>query len=326
MKRWALIWALMLCFITTVGSSGCTDCRALVSSDLVKHIPVCTPSAQDDHPCFEEIVLHERSGCGIVAGRMEVACWNIGYGLGLRVQLEYDLKDLVLAPKASTSWVFSSEVEEVALGQGYFCALLASGSIKCVIDGGEQVSWFPADELYAGLSASGTRVCALTRDDGSTYCYSTLHKKLNQGPLGVYMLDVDGLDACGVFLDGAVRCWGAQGDVSPVQGHFREVSWSAQHGLGCALDADGEATCWGALGFYWAGTFMRTLQHMNVGKGPDGALCMVDLDGEGMCWSAQGMDLAHGGWPGPWRALHQSNIGCGIHQTGALLCWGLDGF
>lgn len=91
----------------------------------------------------------------------------------------------------------------------------------------------------AGLLVLVTTVAALT----------IRNNDLAQGPSPGALVAAGGSHSCGIKVDGAVVCWGADryGQSSPPGAQFAEVSVAALHS--CGITTDGSIICWGNDGY-----------------------------------------------------------------------------
>jgi len=230
--------------------------------------------------------------CGIKQPGGTVWCWGLGMQgqLGSSVPNSFD-NPSTPPPKmtAGTPVVVPgvSNAIDVAVGESWTCALLASGSVQCwgsfaLGDGNTSQSATPvtvSDLSDATAIAIGSQhMCAL-RTSGQVVCWgSNSHGQLGDGTTGpaatpvtvtgltdVSAIGAGGDDSCAVLSDDSVRCWGRDdqnnlGDggssdaLTPVtvSGLSEAASVGVQGAAVCIIQTDGDVVCAGA--FYGSGT------------------------------------------------------------------------
>ena len=126
-------------------------------------------------------------------------------------------------------------------------------------------------------------------------------------------------DACGIGLDGNLRCWG-QGSVTPPTGNFKQLSGGWR--FFCGIRADDSVTCWGE-------------DYGTVGvPPPGGAFVQVSAAHESVCGLRQDRTIECWGGndegqlppPGITETFDQIAAGerltCGLRPDRTVVCWG----
>lgn len=127
--------------------------------------------------------------------------------------------------------------------------------------------------------------------------------------------------ACGILVDGALRCWGAAtynggASTAPPAGTFTHVAVESHHA--CAVRTSGDVVCWGdELGdgetVPPAGQFLK----VEVGSGHS---CGIRLDGTIKCWGDP--FLAAKAPTGTFRDLEgYHDRACAITTSNVTVCW-----
>jgi alpha-tubulin suppressor-like RCC1 family protein len=253
-----------------------------------------------------------------------VKCWGYnGYGqLGGTAASQYESTPVDVAGLGGAA-------AAVAAGEHHACALLAGGGVKCwganlagqLGRGGVGHSGWPGDVsgLTSGvvaIAAGWTYTCALL-DTGGVKCWgdgvTTPADVVGPGS-GARALTAGDGHGCALLVTGGVRCWGrndwgqvgdgtnaprpAPVDVVGLSSGVAAVDAGGAHT--CALLDTGEARCWGLSEFGQLGNGTTTDRH-----GP------VEASGLGSGAQALAAGRAHA---------------CAILLTGALKCWGDNGF
>ncbi len=204
---------------------------------------------------------------------------------------------LILMSSALITGCGPTPIASISAGDTHTCALTSSGGVKCwgsneygqLGDGSTSQRNIPAN--VSGLSggviavaAGGTHTCALIKSQpesssGGVKCWgSNAYGQLGDGTTHQHPkpVSVSGLDSgviaiaagyghnCALTIDGAVKCWGLNGqgqlgdgtittkwpfgktkpvDVSGLTGEVSAIT--AGHGQNCALTLSGKVKCWG---------------------------------------------------------------------------------
>jgi alpha-tubulin suppressor-like RCC1 family protein len=150
-----------------------------------------------------------------------------------------DLFGQASAPEGAYLWVTS--------GWRHSCGVQASdGRVVCWGDDAQgQVSGAPAEGGFTGVEADGDYTCAWAQgaEGRDAVCWGGHATPAIRGAVG--QVSVGANNGCGVYSDGALRCWGSNvyGQALPPVGRVREVVSDAGHT--CTLDFEGRAQCWG---------------------------------------------------------------------------------
>jgi alpha-tubulin suppressor-like RCC1 family protein len=109
------------------------------------------------------------------------------------------------------------EVEEVAAGNGFSCARMKSGKVRCwgsgkILGDGRAVEKIRPTEVEGvdgaiDLKAGGFVACARTQA-GAVHCWGTDRIQSGAPSAGAEEIAVAGAHACAGRLDGTVPCWG----------------------------------------------------------------------------------------------------------------------
>lgn len=138
----------------------------------------------------------------------------------------------------------------VALGYRHVVGITTSGElvVRGDSDAGRSV---PPPGKFLSASGGFYNSCAV-RTDGRVLCWVGVYPERLVPPDDLFETVSVGYDAgiigheyaCGLRLDGTVRCWGdGVGSLTPPDGTFVSLSTSARYA--CALSLAGKATCWG---------------------------------------------------------------------------------
>ena len=130
-------------------------------------------------------------------------------------------------------------------------------------------------------------------------------------------------ETCAIRPDGSLACWGAVDRALPT-GTFESVTVGETGG--CAIASGGGLACWETEHRPPAGTF----KSVSVGGT---STCAIRTDDTVVCWPSGGVTLGADGNdrvppppPGTFTAISVGWMACGIRTTGALVCWGDEGF
>ena len=99
---------------------------------------------------------------------------------------------------------------------------------------------------FASVSAGGGHTCGVRRD-GAVACWGDDGEGQATPPGGEFAsVSAGGGHTCGVTRDGAVACWGrdGKGQATPPAGEFASVSAGWDHT--CGVMRDGAVACWGS--------------------------------------------------------------------------------
>lgn len=130
------------------------------------------------------------------------------------------------------------------------------------------------------------------------------------------------IHSCGIQVDGALVCWGNNGNhqADPPTGQFVQLSAGDAHN--CAIRTDGSVACWGYNNARQASPPPGTFAQVSAGVSHT---CGVQTDGWVACW---GTNKAGQSRP-PAIQFNQVSAGaahtCGVATDGALYCWGANG-
>ena len=161
---------------------------------------------------------------------------------------------------------------------------------------------------FASVSAGPYHTCGVNRD-GAVACWG------NDGEF----TSVSAGHTCGVKGDGAVACWGNDefGRATPPAGEFTSVSAGCNHT--CGVKGDGAVACWGDDDDGQARPPAGEFDSVSAGGGHT---CGVKQDGSVECW---GWDDDGQATP-PAGEFASVSAGrehtCGVKGDGAVACWG----
>jgi len=229
----------------------------------------------------------------------------------------------------------SSGVIAIAAGNGFSCAVLGDGGVRCwgrndtgtlgdltLTDRLTPVAvQFPVQAKINKLAAGADHICGLTRDS-EVWCWgSNMHGQRGQGNVHFYAspsqpyspgsnvveISSGGNRSCALSAEGGVRCWGQApvGDwtyfdrwvPTNVYGLTQGVkALASSRAVNCVILSDGTVKCWGDNSFG------------GVGTGTTGGKFLVPT-------AVAGITSALGVSTGGDRA-------CALLSGGALNCWG----
>lgn len=282
----------------------------------------------------------------------------------------------------------------LAPGRTHTCGITVGGQLYCwggnsfgqlgVGDTGDRAAPTPVqsnlafDNVVAGSDAS----CAITAE-GSAYCWGrndwgnlgigttstypdpgAVIPTAVHGGIAFRQLAASQLVTCGVAVDGAAYCWGAnnQGQLGtgdtvsqtvpapvsieePVQ-HIAPAE--GQHT--CAINTSGIAYCWGSNGLGQLGIGTLDADAHWLPEAVQGGMVFEHIDGNGAatcalaesakayCWGdnqhlALGQDVGEVYYPSPVTTevdFSRIDVGgytvCGLSTSGTAYCWGVNGF
>lgn len=276
----------------------------------------------------------EEHTCGVLTGG-EVQCWGSGgdgqLGNGSLLDRAVPVTVLGIPPAAGVS---------VSAGGGHSCALLTGGAVRCWGANGY------------GQLGDGTRT-----PQSSAVAVSGLGSGVRALATGMH-------HTCVVMVAGGVKCWGANyygqlGDNCnthaslplDVPGLANIIAISAGNGHTCALNASGGVKCWGQNGSGQLGTGNTTGSLVPVAVtglasgvsaiSAGGAhSCALLSTGAPRCWGNDAQGAVGGGGSADTRlpvpvsgltgGVSALSAGgqhtCAVTTTGALKCWGDNGF
>lgn len=191
----------------------------------------------------------------------------------------------VQSPTAVKMNVNVGEITQLASGNYFDCALLATGAVKCwgdnssgglgngtTMDSSTAVDVTGLTDDVAQISVKNSSACALQKNS-QVMCWGEEHQSTPESPVfstvatlsaqlpeAIQTLAVDTNHACALATSGSVYCWGSNeyGQVGnggagfankPVKVEaFKEkvIHLSAGGGRSCAVTEPGEVYCWGA--------------------------------------------------------------------------------
>jgi hypothetical protein len=161
---------------------------------------------------------------------------------------------------------FVAGATSISVGQGVFCAALASGALYCwgptgIAGGSYGLGAIKASEVVAislglndscALLTNGTVACGswLDHDAGSSsFDYADDGGVI--GLAGAVAVSAGGSQSCAVLASGGVDCWSSKGflgpesPAAPVPGIDHATAVSVGNAHACALRSDGSVVCWG---------------------------------------------------------------------------------
>ena len=174
---------------------------------------------------------------------------------------------------------------------------------------------------FASVSAGGHHTCGV-RTDGAVECWGRNGDGRSSPPGGTFAsVSAGGWHTCGVRTDRTVECWGWDdyGEWSPPAGAFASVSAGGVHT--CGVRTDGTVDCWGRDGEGESSPPGGTFASVSLGWG---YTCGVRTDGAVEC---RGVDsLGQSSPPGGTFASVSAGgyHSCGVRSDGSVECWGDD--
>lgn len=220
---------------------------------------------------------------------------------------------------------------QVAVGDGFACALREDGGIECKgkNDHGQAD---PVDGSFSKIVVFHNGGYGLERDGkvrywGRSESYQSPDGLAGKG-LYIDMARFDGYGGfCGVRTDGSLDCLWNSSAFPPPHGNFQQVSIGSRP---CALGVDGVARCWGKLeGGCGIGqksnnkaTPPTTVKFRSIAIGCSMS-CGLTQDGAVKCWGESWAERA-----APKGTFKQVAAGgwnaCGVRLDGRIECWGKE--
>ena len=187
-----------------------------------------------------------------------------------------------------------------------FTSIAAGGEEVCAIDGaGEITCWDsrsvspgavvrdipkgPFVEVAIGSSMAAEYACA-RRASGELACWRSAdlgqRPELTTPPAGLTFnrISLGANAACGIQMDGTLRCWGGGIVTMNVPtGMFTDLA--VDQSIGCAIDAAGRPTCWGpTIMPVFVTNFPPVQKSMQIaGSSQGGLMCSVLSGGSSFC-------------------------------------------
>ena len=192
-----------------------------------------------------------------------------------------------------------------------------------------------AEGDMSAISAGGHTTCGRVRANhchgaqgrcslkGAVECWGSNQYGQGNPPAGVFLKVSVGRDAaCGITIDGAIRCWGNEDSMivtnPPHAFGFTKLSVGGNHA--CALWR-GKAACWGANEYGEATPPPGPFDDIACGYSHT---CAIQSNGLVHCWGHDGEKAASGH---PLQARFTSvtagdSFSCGVTIQRQILCWG----
>ena len=205
----------------------------------------------------------------------------------------------------------------VSAGSRYTCAIRAgSGAIECwgdnsrlewdetgtaaVVHGGQAT---PPAGRFTAVSAGSRHTCAIRAGSGAIECWGDNASGQTDAPEGSYTaLALGDSQTCAIRAgSGAIECWGYKDSWyrDAPAGSFTAIS--AAYGHACAIRDDGAIECWGNSGIW---SYVD-----DAGRLRDHETGLFDAPA------------------GRFTAISSADAyACAIRDTGAISCWGLNGY
>ena len=173
----------------------------------------------------------------------------------------------------------SGDFTGVAAGSRHSCGIRAGGTVECWgANNWDQLELPPGD--YSAVAGEVRNTCGINVESEIACTRRT------DPPSGQFAAIAGGgrYYFCGIKTDGAVQCWGpnGQGQSDPPGGQFTAIAAGGYHS--CGIKTDGTVRCWG-----W--------NEQGQADPPTGQFAAIAA-----------------GW----------NHSCGIRTDGAIQCWGLN--
>lgn len=318
--------------------------------------PAAARSEEPDAPHRDEKVSAIATGdfhtCAVIVGGT-VMCWGR--------DKDGELGDAGSAGNRTRPLAVPNlrDVVEVAAGNGFSCARLKSGRVRCWGSGKILGDDRPVEKArptdvegltdVVELKAGGFVACARTQT-GAVRCWGTEPIKSGAPTAGAEEIAVAGAHACARTLEGKVTCWGeglwgAKNVKQSGSDIAKATALSTGDTFVCAV-VDGQARCWGRNDQGELGvppdkdTRTKPLvvkNESNLAKlaSAEARTCALRADGSVHCWgSNQEGELGRGAksvteLPGPVAGLDgvaEVAVGaghvCARTKDGTLYCWG----
>jgi len=260
-----------------------------------------------------DLAVGENSACAVLSGG-SIKCWgsnsNTQLGNGGTCSPGFmgspPSGDCQRSTPVSVSGITTAT--QVTVAKVHACARLSDGTAKCWGDGGST-----GNALGNGPTLTAKTPVSVFQN--STFPYTSL--------ANVVELAAGSSHTCARLTTGAVRCWGWNSQGQLGTGNTTSLSYATTAATGvsgataieaardgnssCAVVTDGKVRCWGnngaSVGFLGTGSTVNEITAPSLVKGSDGN----DVTG------ATSM------------SIYGSTI-CAVKSTGALLCWGLNGY
>jgi hypothetical protein len=270
-----------LCLVTSAGGVACWGSFEGTTQTSLGETPTPVPGLESG---VIDIAAGETHAC-VLMGTGAVQCWggsawgegNGPYNMGW--------------PTSPTTVPLPSRAAAIASGDGFTCAILASGGqVECwgANQGGELGTTAPSDlttPVQVGLPAPAVGIWA----DQAT-------------------------SPCALLQDGSVWCWGVTGQnitdsppapqtgfAAPVQALTTGGEW----GMSCALLTTGAVQCWG-------------YSESSLGDGNAAARALAQMNGE---YSALPVNVLPAG-SGAVEIRSGDSEACALLASGGVTCWG----
>ncbi len=271
----------------------------------------CNGQSNERAPCetFSAISGGANYVCGVSTGG-GVLCWgsNEDGQLGDGTLINREVPTPVVG--------LGSDIRSVVTSWSTSCAVSNAGNISCW---GEELHWVRGGTSGASLipvpatlfppvlalAIVGSQACAILADQ-TLVCSATDPTAPGAGVVGVTPIAgfegiqaISGGDAgaCGLIVNGSVRCWSGAPDAAPVTvpGLTGALQISGDNAAACAVVMDGTVRCWGASGYTALGAA--------ADPGPMGLVTVPGVSGA-------------------VAAFTNSSGGCALSNAGAVQCWG----
>ena len=172
------------------------------------------------------------------------------------------------------------ELAAMNLGVAHMCGLEFDGTPHCWGDNQHSQSE-PPDERFIQISAGYNHTCGIT-DSGRTLCWGRDDEGQATPPDNeLKQVSAGALMTCGLTQNRTAICWGAVlGDIPDVR--FTQVSTARSGSHACGVDVDGDVRCWGFNDFGQADEF-REGPFSAVSAGGTNSCGLLET-GQVECW------------------------------------------
>lgn len=222
---------------------------------------------------------------------------------------------------------FHHDVDEttVAVGGRFVCALEAGdeevGGIPSCWGRNKHNNCNPPKEVMVQVCASELYACGITVE-GSLRCWGA--RFWGDDKPGSYLQVSCGMHhTCAITKQNTVRCWGNNeaGQLEAPPGEFVQVSSGQDHS--CALRADGSLACWGSR--LKDALDAPEGQFVQVSVSASRYSCAIRVGGDVVCWGNPSYGITgtpkYDGIPF-LQVTTARTFACGLKESGKLVCWG----
>ncbi|NDC48130.1 MAG: hypothetical protein EBZ61_03435 [Micrococcales bacterium] len=224
----------------------------------------------------------------------------------------------------SPSLAAEEKVISVGAGDGFSCALTASGNVECWGKNNYGQTDVPTNlEKITQLSVGADHACALALT-GLLHCWGANYDEQAAVPEGLGKLkqvSAGGSNTCVLTDLGEVSCWGAnyshQNDIPYGLSDVQKISTGGS--IACALKTNQSLVCWG-----WDRTVPGDLGLVSDVSADSTYTCAKSTTGVLRCWGWS--NFGQLGYPSDLGLIDSISAGpynaCAVKPSGSVICWG----